>query len=306
MCGGGGPSGDTKYNWNDTLQPMWTQLLNDSTAQAYNNAYQKYPGQRIAGMDPLQNQAISDIVSMTNAGGTPAAIAGNNQAQGTAQGDFMRNLGGGQFMSDNAMANAVNPYTGYGPMFQQQLQGQLGDITNAYNQGTAADTAKMFALSGTYGGSAHQNAVANNEAMLGKTLAQATANAYQNQNNQSANLYEDLLNRGSQAAEAERNRQIQAISPAQNANNLFFQGTQALMGAGDANRSLNQDVLNMNYQDWLDQQNRPFQNADWLSGLYSRAQGGMSPNSTFNQAGYQASPFSSLLGAGLLGYAAMH
>jgi hypothetical protein len=296
MCGGGGggASGDTKYNWNDTLAPKWQQLLTDATGKAYGNEYQQYPAERIAGMNQDQTRAIQQIEQMTARGGETGAMAANRQAENTLNGNYL--VGPDR----NAFAQQTNDYMGYGPQFQQQLQGELGDITNAYNQGTAADTTRMFNLAGAFGGSAHQNAMANNQAALARQLGQLTANAYQNQFNQSAGLQENQINRANTDFENERGRMMGAIAPGQNTNNMFYQGIQQLMGVGDAQRSLSQDRLNLNYQDWLDKNNIDFKNADWLSGLYSRAQGGMSPNSTSTAAGYQASPFSQLIGAGLL------
>ncbi len=294
--GGGGPSGETKYNWNDTLAPMWQQLLKDSAYNAYNNTYQKYPGQRIADLDPVQQQAQGAIKNWAEGGGGFAGIAANNQAQRTVNGDYLSGP------ERNPWAGATNVYSGYGPKFEQALQGELGDITNAYNLGTAADTNRMATLTGTYGGSAYQNAVAANQYALAKQLSNATANAVQNQYNNSAQLEQQRLNSGQSSFENERSRMMQAIAPGQHSNDQFLQGAQALMGVGDMNRSYQQDLLNQGYQDWQDQLNRPFKNADWLSGLYSRAQGGMSPNSNFSNSGYAASPFSQLIGGGLLAY----
>jgi hypothetical protein len=45
---------------------------------------------------------------------------------------------------------------------------------------------------------------------------------------------------------------------------------------------------------------------DYLTGIMSRAQGGVSPNSSFTQSGYTASPYSQIIGAGLLGYGLTH
>ena len=295
MCGGGGGgSGETKYNWNDTLAPKWQQLLGDAQYQAYHNPYVQYQGDRIAEFSPDQQAAMAAIRQHTARGGEAAAIAANNQAEKTAKGDY---LTGPQA---DPWAGLVNSYSGYGPKFQEQLQGQLGDITNAYNQGTAADTTRMFNLSGAFGGSAHQNAVANNQAALAKALSQATANAYQTQFNQSAGLEENRMNRGTASYQGERNRMIGSLGAGQNTNAMFLNGVNALMGIGDAERGLTQDQLNLMYKDWQDEQNRNFQNADWLSGLYSRAQGGMSANSQFTQPGYSASPISGLLGAAML------
>jgi hypothetical protein len=319
MCGGGsGGGGSTQYNWNDTLAPQWQQLLKDSTAKAYSNAYVAPPMQRIAGFSPDQTQAMNDIRAMTSAGGEPAAVDANAQIQKTLAGNYLSgpDSNPGQWQTNTA-AGQANPYMGYGPAFQQQLQGQLGDITNAYNNGTAADTARQFALSGTFGGSANQNAMTNNQLALGKTLSNATANAYQNQFNQSAGLAENQLGRQTTAQEnqinrinsdynTERGHMMGAIAPGQNTNNMFFQGVQQLMGVGDLNQQNQQAQLTQNYNDWLNAQNRDFQNADWLSGMYSRAQGGMSPNSTTQQSAYNAPLGSQILGAGLLGYGLTH
>jgi hypothetical protein len=163
----------------------------------------------------------------------------------------------------------------------------------------------MFNLAGAFGGSAHQQAMANNENALGKQLSQYTAGMQNDQYNRSAQLAESGLNRGSQAFQNERNRQISALSPTQSEQALALQRENALMGIGDINRSFNQDQINQNYQDYQNQQNQPFTMLDYLTGIMSRAQGGVSPNSSFTQSGYTASPYSQILGAGLLGYGLM-
>lgn len=281
MSGGGGGQGEQRYNWNSTLEPKWQQLLTDATGKAYNNQYTQYPNERIAGFNTDQQGAMQAIRGMTAAGGTPAAIAANNQAEGTLADHYLTGAG-------------KNPYEGMSsPYFRQMQQGNMQDIADSYQRGTAADTTRMFNLSGAFGGSAHQQAIANNEAALGKTLKDYATQSSSDQYNRSAGMYGD-----------ERNRQIQALGAGQNANNLFFQGANAWMGVGDAQRGLSQDYLNQAYNDWQDSQNIDFKNADWLSGLYGRAQGGMSPNSTTTQSGYAAAPISQLLGAGLLAYGA--
>jgi hypothetical protein len=292
MCGGGGPSGDTKYNWNDTLAPAWQSAISQGQGLAANNPYKQYDATRIAPFSNDQNTAMARIRSFADAGGTGAGIAANNQSELTNENSFL--------FGPLSYQNEENQYSGYGPQFQQNLQGQLDDIKNAYQSGTAADTTRMFNLSGAFGGSAHQKAMANNEAALARQLGNTTSQAYQDQFNRSAGLDEARIGRGLTSYEGERNRQMQALAPGQNANNMFLQGANALMGIGDANRGRTQDLLNMSYQDWLDQNNQPFKNMDWLTGLFSRAQGGMSPNSSTTSSGYAASPISQLLGAGLL------
>jgi hypothetical protein len=63
--------------------------------------------------------------------------------------------------------------------------------------------------------------------------------------------------------------------------------------------------MNQYYNDWQTQQQYPYTQLDYLTGILSRAQGGVAPNVTTQQSGYAASPYSQILGAGLLGYGAL-
>lgn len=297
MCGGGGPSGETKFNWNDVQAPMWDRLLHDSEFVAYDNAYEKYGGNRIAGLSPDHIDAMGSMRGMLQSGGPQASILARNQTESTLQDDYLSGSKANPYAgTKNAYEGMLNPY------FHSMLQTGMGDITDAYKQGTSADTTRLFNLSGAFGGSAHQNAIANNENALAKQLSQFGTGMLNEQYNRSGAMDESRLGRGASAYEGERGRQMGAVGAGQNEQDQYFKAAQQWMGLGDINRSMNQDYLNLDYQDWLDEQNQTFKNADWLSGIYSKAQGGMSPNSTTTQAGYSASPFSQLLGAGLLGY----
>jgi hypothetical protein len=217
-----------------------------------------------------------------------------------------------------------NQYAGDSPYFENDLQAGMDDIIGGYQRGTSADTTRMFNLAGAFGGSAHQNAVANNEQGLGRTLSNYVSGRRDDQYNRSAGLEdsylgrdlnaqqqdlsrvsqleENRLNRGSNAYEGERGRQMGAIGAGQNEQALALQRANSLVGIGDAQRGYNQDIINQGYNDWQAQQQHPFQQLDWLTGLFSRAQGGMSPNSTTTSTGYSASPYSQLLGTGLAAY----
>jgi hypothetical protein len=95
---------------------------------------------------------------------------------------------------------------------------------------------------------------------------------------------------------------VGSVGAGQNAQNLALQGANARMGIGDIQRGYGQDQLNQYYNDWQEQQQYPYKQLDMYSGLLGRAQGGVSPNVTTTQSGYAASPYSQILGAGLLGY----
>jgi hypothetical protein len=173
-------------------------------------------------------------------------------------------------------------------------------MNRAYQQGTAADTTRMFNLSGAFGGSANQNAVANNQNALANQMKQYITSMQNDQYNRSAQLQEQDLSRGSQAYQNERGRQIQAINPGMANVDQAMKIYQGQLGVGDALRGYNQDLLNQQYTDWQNARNYPQQQEDWFTGLLSRAMGGMSPSSTTTTSGYQASPFSQLFGGALL------
>jgi len=64
MCGGGGGSSAptqqtvTQTNIPDWAKPYATRLLGEAENLTYNQPYQSYEGQRLAGLNPLQQQAM--------------------------------------------------------------------------------------------------------------------------------------------------------------------------------------------------------------------------------------------------------
>lgn len=304
MSGGGaGGSGTQKFEWNEGTAPYWEQALgmgNYISGLGLNGAptkqYQAYPGQRIAGINSAQTAALDRITAL-GLGGNQTTDAANQQTQATLGDEYLTGSKANPFA-------VANPYGLENPYFDSVVNQGMTDITDKYKQGTSADTTRMFNLSGAFGGSAHQNKMANNEAGLARELGNYNNQMRSGQYDRSANLYENYLNRGAGTFEGERGRQMGAVGAGQNAQNLDLQRYNALLGVGDVYRGHEQDYLNQGYNDWQEQQNYPYKQLDYMTGLLGRAQGGMSPNMTQQQAGYSASPFSQLLGAGLLGYGA--
>jgi hypothetical protein len=306
MSGGGGGGGSTQYNWNDDMAPQWRNVLGDAN-NVYNTPYQAYqngdPNALVAGISPDQSNAMNQIRAFTTdptlGVKDPNTSLNDAQAQeqSTLSGNYLKGLGADPY------ANMTNSYTGLNSQpFNDTLNAGLGDIVNQYKLGTDADTTRMFNQAGAFGGSAYGNAVAANQYSLGKALGNYASGMQNDQLNRSAQLEEQEIGRGSQAFQNERNRQVGMVGSAQNEQPLALQRAQALMGVGDANRSYNQDLLNANYNTWQQQRQYPYTQLDYLTGILSRAQGGISPNMTTQQSGYGASPFSSLLGAGLTAY----
>lgn len=110
------------------------------------------------------------------------------------------------------------------------------------------------------------------------------------------------LNRASQGWNQERDRQMGAFNPILQANQFDQQNAQRLLGIGDIQRGYSQDLLNSQYQDWQQQQNYPMSMLDTYANALARASGNYGSNSQmYQQPGYQANPFASALGAGLVG-----
>lgn len=127
--------------------------------------------------------------------------------------------------------------------------------------------------------------------------------------------FENFVNRDLQARQFDKNlggqwwenaaqRQLAAVPYGLQTEGMEFERMRQLMGAGDGMRAYEQQIRDMTYNNWLAERNYNRSNLDYLTGLMSRAQGGMAPNVTTSYPGTQISPFGALLGAGAL-YGAM-
>jgi hypothetical protein len=302
MSGGGaGGSGTQKFEWNDAIAPHWADALSWGSAlkdPSGFGAYKPYPGQRIAGFDDDQSKAMDDIRWYAD---NPEGFLygqGNNQLQKTVGDDYLTGQGANPFVSQNQ-------YEGENPYFNSVVKRGMGNIADTYKEATAPQERANAVMMGTLGGGDYQRSVAKNEEALAKQLSDYDSQMRSGQYDRSANLYENYLQRGSGAFEGERGRQMGAAGMSQADQGLTLERAKARMGVGDIERGMTQDYLNQYFGDWQDQNNQQYKMLDFYSGLLGRAQGGMSPNMTTTQPGYSASPFSQLLGTGLLAYGAM-
>jgi hypothetical protein len=301
MCGGSAPSGVTRYDWNESIAPYWNGPQAGVLERSRNlrdRPYEQYGGQRIAGLANDQATAAGGIRNFATNSGNDATIAANGQIYKTLSGDYLRG-------SDrNPLAEASNVFGGgaNAAPFKAMKQAGLQDITDAYMTATAPETNTSAVQAGVFGGGDHGRAIDRNQQALARNLSRVGAEYDNTQFDRSANFEEQRINRGSNAFESERGRQMGALGAGQNEQALHFDRMQKLMGVGDMFRSLSQDQLNLDYGDWQDARNWDMKNMDWFTNILSRAQGGVSPTAVSNQPGYSASPFSQVLGAGLLGY----
>lgn len=284
--GGGGQSGQTRYDWNDVIGSYWGGrpgpdgrggggVLGWANDEAM-KPYQQYGGQRIADRNTDQYTAAQRVRNMANTGG-PYETQIARQAAGTIA------AGGGI---------QANPYMGENAYFKDMVKNANEDTAKAYQQGTSAELTRLMNMSGAFGGSAHQNALANNQAGLAKQLGNQTTSMYGQQFDKSANLYENGLN-----------RQMSAIPLAYQGQGLQTDLNNQLMGIGDWEQGTQQKYLDQAYNDWTNQQNWGRQNVGWLASLLGGAQGSTGIQTQFG--GYQGPNYLSQgVGLGLLGKAA--
>lgn len=326
LYGGGGGGGETKFEWNDDLAPYWRQLLGES-GREYQQGYQGYGGDRIADINPDQQSAMDLTRNYVMSSGNNATKAAHDQLAQTVSGQYLdANPYAGE---SNPWASAgitpgYNQFMGESPEFQKQVDYALGDISKYYREATDPSLKAAAVLNGTLGGGDHIVQQGKNEENLAKELSRTASGMRDSQWQRSgmfreADLardleaqttnktlggqwYDNMLDRGSNAWMNERGNMMGAMPYAQAEQGLALDRYRTLMGIGDIQRGVNQQELDLGYQNWMDQQNWRKNQLGWMGGMMSAAQGGMAPNQYTTPAGSGFSPFANMMGAGLASY----
>jgi hypothetical protein len=237
MCGGGSSGGGGTSTVSQTAIPDWQQgqvQANENIANSLaSQPYQTYQGQTVAGFSPLQQQGMNMTTQAATAGqpalNASAALTGAGTQQWnpqTAQ----------QYMSPYAQA-ALQPQV-------QALRLQQANDANKIN-GSAT-------MAGAFGDAQYGNAQALNNFFAGQNLnnleAQGMNTAYttgQQQMNASNN---NLLAAGAQMGNISNAAQQQGLT-----------GANAVFGMGTQQQGLQQQQLTEAYQNFMNQQNYPYQ-----------------------------------------------
>lgn len=260
--GGSSPSNVTQTTTQQLpayAQPYAEQLMQRSAGLS-NKSYTPYEGQRIADLNSSQQAGIGKTQQQATQGFQGQKDAGDLYQQ-TVRGDFL------------------NPESN--PYLQQTFDTAAGRMANAYKNGTAAQTDSSFGRQGAFGGSAWGQAKQANELAFGDSLANLATNTYgQNYNN-------------------ERGNQLNAMNNAGQQQSLGYNDAQKLIGAGDIQRSYQQDLLNQLYGDWQSAQNQPYANLDVLSKGLSGSIGNAGNSFTTGPNPYQSNNFANYLGGGM-------
>ena len=187
-------------------------------------------------------QTATDMQMGLALAGNPLQYAGQGFAYHTL-------MNGGQ----NPYADQANPYVGDNPYLQATAQNVAGNMANAYETGTRATRDAQAARMGGYGSSGWDAQRQRDEGAFAQQLGNTMNQLYGDEYNRSANLYEQGLNRATNAYTASQQNNNQLLSQIPNLIGLDWQNIQQLQSAGDRQYAYQQtllDSLNNDYQNY--------------------------------------------------------
>lgn len=285
MSGGSNESNTVaKYEPPEFTNELWREQLDRANALStdYGSRDLAWGGPYVSPFTLEQVLGINSLSSMT------APLINNpwrfqeqyNQQYST----LMSALNGGM---QNKYGGSTNPE------FEKMLANTRNSMTEAAQRGPMAQTNALAAMSGGYGGSAHQQQTALNAAELGKQVGAMESGLRSDQFNRAAGLQENAFNRQMQAL---------GLMPAIQAGNV--NQVQALMDAGELSRSLNQQDLEGRMGAHYQRIQQPIMALNLLQDALIKAGGGGGQNVSSLTSGYNPVQLGigGLLGlAGLLG-----
>lgn len=300
ILGGGGSSSPAPSSSTTQTQdlPDWAkghaqETLNKGAAltDINQNPYQAYGGNRIAGFDPMQQQAFQGAKNMTVAPQIGQATAAS---VGAGLGGFDVANQSNQYGFQNQVGGYMNPY------LQMSLAPQLAEAQRQYGI-TGAQQQSAATQAGAFGGSREAIMAAENERNKNTAMNQIIGQGYntaftnaQNQYNQ--NLQNQLAGYGlaNQAA-----GQLGNLGMSQYQQNLGINQLQNQYGAQQ--QAQEQRGLDTAYQDFLTQKNYPYQQLSYMSNLIRGTPMGMNTQSQVYQAPPTTAQTIGALGTGAIG-----
>lgn len=268
------------------VQPYFENVLQRSSAVSQQQ-YQPYPDQRLSTFNPDQNAAFQSVRDIFNQG-TPGQVTGATSTANSVAGLLPYNLQ--NTWNAPTAQNYMNPY----------IDSVLNNVTNRANLQFAQQQGQRNTdaiRAGAFGGDRRfiQNSLAqdNLNRQLSEINSQGLSQAYTS---------------GNQMFQGDRAAQLQAQSLGLNSastlgglgsmqQQLDLGRSNALANIGAGQRGLQQQSLDMGYQDFLNQQNYPYQQLNWMSGILH----GVPTQFNTQQTQYATppNPANSIVGAGL-------
>lgn len=280
MSSGGGSSAPTQQTVYQTNLPEYahtylTKLLGKAESTTESDFYRPYTGQQIAGLNPLQQQAMLNLQQFQ-----PAAQIG--QGSQLAQTAGLGSLGASQQYAQMATdPRAIQAYMS--PYMQNVVNTQKAAAIQDYAKSIPGMRAQAASVGGTGG---TRSAILEAEArkglmgQLGGIQTQGLQNAFQN---------------AQQAQQFGANLGIQGYGQALGAAGTLGQLgqtaygqatgiTEAQMRTGESARQLEQQALDKLYQDYIAAQRQPYQQLAFMSDILRGAPLGSTTQTMYSQA----------------------
>lgn len=256
LFGGSPPSSFTSQNASTTTQPPWLtaamQQLIANSANTSSTPYKTYPGPQVAGFTPAQQQSFTDTASAANAYQPNYAAAGQAYSRAT-----------NPSLDPSVFSSYSNPYT-------SQVVNTIAQLGNQnLMENVLPGVNSTFTGAGQFGSSRNgqfeQQAIRNNQQAISNAQGAALSTGF---NDQLA-AYQNAQQRALQAGVAQ-----QSLGTAQQSAGLT--GAAAENAVGTQQQNLNQTNLNTAYQNFLQQQQYPYQQENFMKGIIS----GVNPGTT--------------------------
>lgn len=278
------PATGTNYGQTQSNVPTWLQEYTQGViAQANSLAaqpYQTYGGPRIAGFTPTQQQAQSDVSNLVGQYQSPLSQA-TSLAAGAAQPQAIQNALSYLPQAQSAIQGALAPTAAQmNPYASNVIQQAEDKATQYWNDTLMPSIDQQYAAAGQAGSSANTRALAEQGKDITQNI-QDTANAaysqaFQNAQNVGLQAGSALSGLGQVGGGLGYEQGVLGLqgagtlgSLAQTGQTLGLQGASALDTIGAEQQNMNQQNLNLGYQDFLNQQQYPYQQASWLSQMVS-------------------------------------
>ena len=231
--------------------------------------------------DLTRNAGLQQNLSQFNVGTRQADLARNAQLQQQQ----------GQFNAGLSQADLAR---------NSQLMQQMSQFNSGLTQADIGRNAALAQQLGQFNFQLGQNDLTRNS-QLAQQQGQFNSSLGQTDLARNAALGESGLNRWLEAYQGDMNDRMRAAALSPQAQAADYGDAQNMLAAGDIRRQASQDDLNLQYENWLRQQQYPYQQMDVLSNTLLGAQGGGSSSTTYPNP-YQPNTSANMLGGGLLGY----
>ena len=303
IAGGGGSSQPsapsetkvTQSNIPEWARPYGEKLLGQTQAltDINQNPYQQFQGQRIAGFNPLQQQAFQNVQGMqvSPQTGQATGMAGLAGLGGLYAGQNYQN----QATNPNAVSQFMSPYQQNVTDFQKQ------QAINDYGRAMPGMNAQAVGA-GAFGGSRQAIVGAEAQRNLQNNLAGIQATGTQNafQNAQQAQQFGANLGLQGYGLAGQQAATLGQLGQQDYGQRMGINAAQQQAGAQQ--QAQEQQGLTQKYQDFQNQQRYPYQQLGFMSDILR----GM-PSGPATQSLYQAPPsaLGQLAGVGQLGLGAL-